>query len=319
MMEPVSISFCINDAYAQHLAVVIASILIHNPEQEFVFHVVHRDILPETEAKVRQLESMYPRHRIVFHKIDASAFDRFPIPKTLAHITQEMYYRYLLPDLLKDEDRTIYSDVDVLCVGGGVRELWNMDMGGRPIAAIRKNSGNDAHYVAHMERMGIPPGSAYFFSGMFVMDLAELRKERFTEKCMAKTAEKANELIFPDMDVINAVMLGRIAEIDPAWNMTERYSPFRRGVKMWHFVCQTQKPWCNIWKNMTWHIYLKYLRKTPYRENALRFVWAHIKGFFYFRYTKNGTIRYLVCGIRVWKRKIGAWRAWRDSNPLPTA
>ena len=217
-----------------------------------------------------------------------------------------MYYRYLLPDLLKDEGRTIYSDVDVLCVAGNVRELWDMDLVGKPIAAIRKNSGNDVHYVAHMERMGVPRGSTYFFSGMFVMDLDALRSERFTEKCMAKTAEKADELIFPDMDVVNAVMLGRIAEIDPAWNMTKRFSFFRRGVKMWHFVCQTQKPWCCLWKNTTWIPYLRYLVKTPYASNAIKFVWAHIMGFFFFKYTKNMSTRYLVCGLRVWKhREVG--------------
>ena len=301
--QPISFSFCISDNYAQHLSVVIASLLENNPGAPFVFHVLHRDVKPETEAKVKRLETMYLNHRIVFHKIDASAFDAFPIPKTLAHITQEMYYRYLLPDLLKGESRTIYSDVDVLCVGGHVRELWDMDLRGKPIAAIRKNSGNDAHYVAHMERMGVPQGSAYFFSGMFVMDLDALRDERFTEKCMSKTVEKADELVFPDMDVINAVMLGRIAEIDPAWNMTERFSFFRRDVKMWHFVCQTQKPWCCLWKNVTWIPYLKYLLITPYASSAMRLVWNHIKGFFYFKYTKNLVTRHLVCGVRVWRSR----------------
>ena len=302
-VDPVSFSFCISDSYAQHLAVVIASLLENNPGVPFVFHVLHRDVRPETEAKVRRLERMYMNHRIVFHKIEASAFDAFPIPRTLEHVTQEMYYRYLLPNLLNDERRTIYSDVDVLCVGSGVCDLWSMDLCGKPIAAIRKNSGNDRHFVAHMERVGVPPGSAYFFSGMLVMDLEALRRERFTEKCMKKTVEKADNLVFPDMDVINAVMQGRIAEIDPLWNMTERFSFFRRSVKMWHFVCQTQKPWCNLWKNTTWIPYLKYLVITPYSSNALRFVWGHVKGFFFFKYTKNRATRYLVCGIRVWKRR----------------
>ena len=118
---------------------------------------------------------------------------------------------------------------------------------------------------------------------------------------MAKTIEKADELLFPDMDVINAVMLGRIAEIDHAWNMTDRFSFFRRGVKIWHFVCQTQKPWCCLWKNVTWIPYLKYLLITPYASSAMRLVWDHVKGFFYFKYTKNLVTRHLVCGVRVWR------------------
>ena len=302
--DPISFSFCISDDYAQHLAVVIASLLRHNPSVRFVFHVLHRNIRPETEEKLRELEKMYPNHEIAFHRVDSSAFDRFPVPKTLAHITQETYYRYMLPQVLQDEKRTIYSDVDVLCVGGDVRELWNIDLAGRPMAAVRKNSGNDAHYVAHMERIGVPAGSKYFFAGMLVMDLDALRKEHFTEKCMRLTAEKQADLIFADMDVINVAMLGRMAEIDPAWNMTDRFSFFRRHVKIWHFVCQTQKPWCNLWKNVTWIPYLRYLVRTPYAAKALRLVWEHAKGFFYFKYTKNLVTRHLVCGIRVWRTDL---------------
>jgi len=300
---PVSFSFCISDNYAQHLAVVIASLLHNNPSVPFVFHVLHRNVRPETEQKVKALERMYPNHRIVFHRIDASAFDRFPIPATLAHITQEMYYRYLLPEVLRDEARTIYSDVDVLCVRGDVHDLWNMDLAGAPIAAIRKNRGNDVHYVAHMERMGVPVGSPYYFSGMLVMDLEKLRVEGFADACMAKTAEKAGELLFPDMDVINAVMFGRFAEIDPLWNMTDRFSFFRRDVKMWHFVCQTQKPWCCLWKNVTWIPYLRYLKLSPYANNAAGLVWSHIKGFFWFSYEKNRCRRWLLFGIRVWRKR----------------
>ena len=302
--DVISFSFCISDNYAQHLAVVIASILVNNPDEEFVFHVVHHSVTAASEAKLRELETMYPNHRLVFHKIDAKAFERFPIPKTLAHITREMYYRYLLPQILLDERRTIYSDVDVLCVKGNIRELWKMDLGNTPMAAIRKRSGNDRGYCDHMTRMGMKPGVNYWFSGMLVMDLAKLRMENFTDVCMAKTIEKANELLFPDMDVINVVMEGRMAEIDPLWNMTERFSFFRNDVKMWHFVCQTQKPWCCLWKNVTWLPYAKYLMKTPYRRNVLSLILNHIKGFFWFAYTKNRVCRWLCCGIRVWRKKV---------------
>lgn len=301
--EPISVSFCISDSYAQHLAVVIASLLVNNPDCDFVFHVVHHSILPDTEAKLRELERMYPRHRIVFHAIDETAFARFPLPATLMHVTREMYYRYLLPEILRDEHRTIYSDVDVLCRDGGIRALWEMDLGGRAMGAVRKLAGNSRPYIDHMVRLGMDASSPSYFSGLLVMDLEKLRGEQFAAACMRTTDEKADELVFPDMDVINVLMEGRMADIDPLWNMTERYSFFRRDVKIWHFVGQTQKPWCRIWKNVTWIPYLKYLLKTPYRSQAVKLVWSHVTGIFWFSYTKNSVRRYLFCGIRVWKRR----------------
>ena len=69
MSDAISISFCINDSYAQHLAVVITSILVNNPDDDFVFHVLHSDVTDASIAKVRELEQIYPRHRIEFHHI----------------------------------------------------------------------------------------------------------------------------------------------------------------------------------------------------------------------------------------------------------
>ena len=296
MRTPISISFCISDNYAQHFAVVIASILINNPVEDFVFHVVHHSVTPETEAKVCELESMYPRHRIVFHRIDERLFEKFPIPSTLAHITREMYYRYILPELLIDEERTIYSDVDVLCVKGGIRELFEMDLQGCPLAAILDET-NGAKRI----RLGLSEGK-YFCSGLLVMNLAMLRAERSVHKLFETTNVNANRLVFPDQDVINIVFDQRIVEVFPKWNCADRYSFFRKDVIQWHFQCQTQKPWCNLWKNITWIPYFNYLLKTPYRSRALSFLFGHLKGFFYFSYTKNQSKRYLVCGIRVWKR-----------------
>ena len=304
MTEPISISFCINDAYAQHLAVVIASMLIHNPEPEFVFHVLHRDIRTETEAKVKRLEKMYSNHRIVFHKVDESVLDGVSVPKTMAHLTLEAYFRYLLPDVLKDDRRTIYMDVDVLCVGD-LRPLWEFDLAGMPLAAVPDG---ERGYASKRANLGLEDGT-YFCSGLLVMDLDALRADGCVRRLLDTSKRLADKIVYADQDVINAAFNGRIVTLPAIWNCTDAYNPFRRDVRQWHFQCQTRKPWCNIWKNATWPVYLKYLLKTPYRKNALRFVWGHIKGFFYFRYTKNLVTRHLVCGIRVWRSDARSRRA----------
>ena len=300
----ISVSFSVSDSYAQHLAVVLTSILIHNPESSFVFHVLHRDIADENIAKVRELENFRPcgpsrTIDIRFHKIDSSRFDAFPIPPELEHVTQEMYYRYILPDVLADEDRTIYSDVDVLCVGD-MRPLWETDLKGNILAAVSEGEAGEFK----KKLMDLDGDAPYFYSGLLVMDLAAMRRGGCSAKLMENTAALAGKIAWPDQDVINLTFRNRILQLGPAWDgINVRYSPFRRDIVIWHFPGFTQKPWCNIWKNTTWPIYLKYLCKSPYRANAAKFVWGHIKGFFWFSYTKKKVTRYLLCGIRVWKRR----------------
>jgi lipopolysaccharide biosynthesis glycosyltransferase len=134
-----------------------------------------------------------------------------------------------------------------------------------------------------------------------LMDLATLRNESSVKVLFETTCANAERLLFPDQDVINIVFDGRIKEVPAIWNCADGYSVFRNDVIQWHFQCQTQKPWCNLWKNITWIPYLKYLRKTPYLSEVFRFVWGHIKGLFYFKYSKKGVTRHLICGVRVWR------------------
>ena len=304
---PISISFCASNSFAQHLAVVITSILYHNPESDFVFHVLHRDFSEENQAKVKELEGWKPGNReqgagnrvsIVFHKIDSSRFAGCPIPKELEHITMETYYRYLLPGILTDEDRTIYMDVDVLCVGGLV-PLWEMDLKGNILAAVL-----DDETGWKRELLGLPKGK-YYCAGLLIMDLVAMREGEYERKLFEATSYYAAKLSWVDQDVINIVFDGKILELPEIWNCASSYNPFRKDVKQWHFQSFTRKPWCNIWKNRTWPAYLKYLLKSPYRANAIGFVFGHIKGVFWFRYTKKCVTRYLFCGITVLKRKGG--------------
>ena len=296
---PISVSFSVSDNYSQHLAVVLTSFLVNNPESEFVFHVLHRNISAENQLRIRELEGMYPNGRICFHAIDATVFDAFPIPKELEHVTQEMYYRYILPDVLCDESRTIYSDVDVVCVGD-VRPLWNMDLKGNMLAAVSEGASGEFK----KKLLGLSGDAPYFYSGLLVMDLERMRMEKSPQALMENTARYAGRIAWPDQDMINLTFRNRILQLGDEWDgINVKYSPFRKGVVIWHFPGFTLKPWCNIWKNVTWPIYFKYLLKSPFRQNVWRFVWGHIKGFFFFKYTKKGVTRYLVCGVRVWRGK----------------
>lgn len=296
MDSPISISFSVSDNYSQHLAVVLTSVLVNNPSSRFVFHVLHRNITEANQALIRELERMYGNCEVRFHLIDASRFEKFPIPPWLEHVTQEMYYRYILPDVLADEDRTIYSDVDVLCVGD-LRPLWETDLKGNIIAAVLDDATGWKRSL-----LGLNNGD-YYCSGLLLMDLAAMRKADCTRKLFGTTNEFADRIAWPDQDVINIVFDGQILTLPDIWNCTADYSPFRRDVRQWHFQGFTQKPWCNIWKNTTWPIYLKYLLRSPYRSNVLKFLWGHIKGFFWFKYTKKGVTRHLLCGILVYKHK----------------
>lgn len=298
---PISISFCINDKYSQHLAVVIASFLHNNPQYDFIFHVLHRNVSIENQAKISELCHFGSSDRsvkIVFHEIDSGRFAEFPIPAALEHVTREMYYRFILPDVLVDEARTIYIDVDVLCVAD-ILPLWQWELGDKLVGAV--SEGADGEMKKKL--LGLDGPEPYYYSGMLVMDLAALRAGEYSRKLMSATLEMADKISWPDQDVMNVVLRGKIADVPMIWDEVANYNPFRKDVKIWHFPGAVRKPWCPIWKNRGRFPYARYLRMSPYRDNFAAFVWANIKGFFYFKYVKKGVERTLVCGVLVCKRE----------------
>lgn len=297
--ESISMAFSVSDNYSCHLAVVLASVLSNNPGTRFVFHVLHRNLSAENQAMLKKFEKAWPVSSVRFHLVEEASFARFPVPKELEHVTQEMYYRYILPEAVPECPRMIYTDVDILCVGN-LRPLWETDLEGNVLAAV--SEGEDGEFKKKL--LGLTGGAPYVNSGVLVMDLERMRAENATEKLFSNTLKYAGRIAWPDQDVINITFRDRILVIEPIWNGFNVTDPeMKKRVVIRHFANATQKPWCNIWKNTTWLSYLEYLRISPYRAESWRFVWGHIKGFFFFKYTKKGVTRYLVCGIRVWRRK----------------
>ncbi len=299
----ISVSFSVSDNYAQHLAVVAASLLAQTPRRGFVFHVLAKELSEETLARLAQMEAEWGTQcRFVYHPVDRARFDAFPLP--LEHITQEMYYRYLLPELLADEDRTLYLDVDVLAMTS-VEPLWELELGDALLAGVSDGKKDTPKWRAYQRQIGMEEGALYVNSGVLLMNLAALRAFDFGAKCMALTGQLYGRIAWPDQDVINRLAQGRVLALERGWNCTDPKA-LAKGERplIRHFASFSSKPWCNIWKNRTWPAYWRYLRKTPYRDRAWAFVWAHFKGFFYFCYVKKGVERTLVCGLPVRKRVL---------------
>lgn len=301
----ISVSFCISDNFAQHLAVLATSLLERTPGRPFVFHVLAKALSDETRRRLLRMEADWDgRCRFVLHAVDRSRFDAFPLP--LEHITQEMYYRYLLPEMLPEERRTLYLDVDVLALGD-LSPLWDLDLGDCLLAGVPDGKKDTPEWREYKRRLGLGDHAIYVNSGVLLMDLEGLRRFGFGAKCMEATGRLHDRIAWPDQDVINLTAKGRILPLPRRWNcMDPRTLPRGERPILRHFASFSSKPWCCLWKNHTWPSYLRFLLRTPYRDHAPAFVLAHLKGFFWFRYVKKGVERTLVCGILVRKRRISA-------------
>ena len=292
----IPICFSVNDAYCQHMAVTMVSVLEHNLGNDIVFHVFHQDVSDETCCKLSEIARSYENCEVLFHKMDSQIFRGLPA-------RSELYFRYVVADVLQDEPKAIHMDVDIVCQSN-LRELWETDVENALVGMVPDGKEDSVRFRQYRKMLGMDADSTYYCAGLLLMNLDRMRREGIPAKLFENTRKFADRLCWYDQDMINLVCGGQIVELDKIWNCTEKYSPFRNDVRQWHFQGFTQHPWCNLWKNITWIPYLKYLLKSPYRNNAFKFVWAHIKGFFWFVYEKKGVRRGLFCGILVYRKKV---------------
>lgn len=300
--EAISVSFGVSEDYVRHAAVVAASVLAHSG-RDFVFHLLMRACSEETRARLAGMEHAWGnRCRFAVHLVDPTRFEGFPLP--LEHVSQEAYYRYLLPEILEGETRTLYLDVDLI-VREDLAALWELDLGTALAAGVCDNSRVGMDVLDYRRRIGLAEDALYVNSGVLVLDLAGLRVFGFADKCLRETTRLANAVSWPDQDVINLVLANRIMGLPMRWNCQDR-NALPHGVRpaIRHFSNATAKPWCNIWKNRSWPVYLRYLLRTPYRTEAVGFVWRHLVGVFWFSYVKKRVRRTLLCGIPIARRVV---------------
>lgn len=299
--SPISISVSVSDNYVQHLAVLATSLLYYSPQSSFLFHVLTRAISTKHREALRQMERAHaPRCRFEIHTIEASRFERFPLP--LEHISQETYYRFLLPNLLVNETRTLYMDVDIIAKGD-VTSLWNYPLDGAAIGAVEEIK-NHPDFIAYKEQIGLGATTAYFNAGVLVMDLEQLRAMDFETKAMTLTAKMDKSLAWPDQDVINLLLAGKICPLPAYFNcMKLRWVKDRSQIVLRHYASFGIKPWCYHWRNQFWYSYLRFLLMTPFRRKAWNLVWGHFRGLFWYTYQKKGIKRYMILGLTLFKKR----------------
>jgi lipopolysaccharide biosynthesis glycosyltransferase len=120
--------------------------------------------------------------------------------------------------------RVVYLDADVL-VCADLTDLFHVDLGDAAIAAVRDPV---APWVSH--GTGVPwrdesidPTTAYFNSGVLVIDVERWRDRDLGRRSLAMLRER--ELVFADQCALNTVTAGSWARLDPRFNVQAGHLP----------------------------------------------------------------------------------------------
>lgn len=211
-MTTVPIVFAFDNNLAMPAAVCIYSLLVNaKPSTAYDIYILHRKNQPLDLSKVERVMEHFPQSTLTLREVG----DVFDSSFEIRGITTPAYYRLLIPDLIPEHDRVIYSDVDVI-FRQDLSEVYTSPLGDNILAGVNNLAHVDADLKAHYEgALGLNPHNI-ICSGFLVMDCAAMRRENLKNRFLELAK---NRYKFQDQDVLNITCAGRIKMLAPKYSL----------------------------------------------------------------------------------------------------
>lgn len=221
--DPIRLLVSLDENYLPQLQILLTSIAVNNFGEVMEIYLMHSGIPEEKLQPVeKQCRALGYSLSPVF--VSQSLFQNAPVTK---RYPKEMYYRLFAPGLLPDHlDKILYLDPDILVINP-LRPLWEMELGNNLFAAASHTGLTEI--ANDVNRVRLKTESAYFNSGVLLMNLALCRTEVIPQEVFAFSALHKMNLLLPDQDILNAMFGDRILPLeDSIWNYDARnYNSYR--------------------------------------------------------------------------------------------
>jgi lipopolysaccharide biosynthesis glycosyltransferase len=253
--------------YVRHSAVMLHSVLANRGELGLTVDYLHGPGMdPRTAGRLRAMVERGGGH-LRLHCVDDDAVAGFPREH---RYTKAMWYRLLLPELLGDVERVLYLDVDTLAVAA-LEPLWATDLQDHWIGAVTNVF--EAWSAHRPAELGLAGPERYFNSGVLLMDLAAMRRDRMGERLRTFVLEHGERLLWPDQDALNVVLGERRLPLHPRWNCMNAVLAFPQASEVFGAPAAEEARRCPGIRhfegpegNKPWHL----LSKAPDRDRWAR-------------------------------------------------
>lgn len=208
----IPIAFAGNEAYLYYAAVTIRSIY-ENSNSDYLYDInIFVDETVSDNMRKRLNLQKYRNLRITLWDV-RNTFDGIDL-YSVGHYSRQMYYRWLIPEVLSKYDKVLYLDCDIV-VNTDIARLYDIPLGDNYVAAA--NNFLRDNLINHVSnRLGLPL-EEYYNSGVLVMNCKKWIENNLKNRCI-ECLRSYDKLACPDQDVLNVVCRGRILKLDDNWN-----------------------------------------------------------------------------------------------------
>lgn len=218
--EPVAVFYSSDETYAPYLAVSLQSLIENSdPARRYRVVIMERGMSQDSQHMLKGMGNTHVSVEI--SHITDKLNDLVNSDDNLLrddYKTTTLYFRLFIPELFPDLDRAVYLDADTV-VPDDIAKLYDTDLKGNLIGGCHDvfMDSNQALTDYVQNTQGYPVGS-YINSGVLLMDLEGLRKEKFMDRFLKVLNTYHVPLAAVDQDYINFMLHDRRLMLDQRWN-----------------------------------------------------------------------------------------------------
>lgn len=210
-----------DDKFAEILGVSLTSLYMNNKEMEQInVYVLDSGIAASNKEKLDSLSEKFGRAPIQW--LEAKNISEvLKIDVAIDRGSLSQYARLFVSSVLpSDFKRVLYLDCDII-IAQSLEELWNLDMHGKTIAALK-----DAFSKWYRVNVDLEPNDIMFNSGVMLIDLDKWKEHKVEERLMKFISEKNGKIQQGDQGALNAVLTYDTYCFEPRFNSVTIFYDF---------------------------------------------------------------------------------------------
>lgn len=306
--KSIPVVFAANDNFVPMFAACFQSLINHtNINNNYDVVLIESDITAENKISLSRMAEEFSNISLRFY--NPGRLLRNYRLKANAHISVETYYRFLIQDILRDYDKVLYLDCDMI-INHDVAELYQTDIAGYMVAAVRDvdflgqiNGANEETIQYCNTKLNLKNPYNYFQAGVLLFNTVEMRKAHTLHEWLTFASKP---YMYNDQDVLNLYCEDCVKYLDMEWNVItdcdhyrinhvivfapdkvqKEYFRARQNPKIIHYAGY-MKPWHRPTEDYA-HLFWQILKETEFYEELLA---RMTKGIYYWEGVESGLIK----------------------------
>lgn len=213
-MNIIPIAFAFDNNLVDQACVCITSLLENaNIDTYYDIYILHSNRIELIKRGFEKIIQKYNNSSITYLEVDDTFNDAFEI----RGVTKATYYRLLLPLVINQYDKIIYSDVDII-YRMDLSGVYHQSLSDNYMAATLDLGLNylSPDYVNNMDLLKV---GQYIQAGFVLFNLKKIREDELVNRFI--DLANNNNFTYQDQDILNICCVGHIKYLSPKYNVND--------------------------------------------------------------------------------------------------